>query len=375
MAQEKKETKVETKAEKKEVKGKTLGTICPACNASIKFNAKVNKWKCDYCGSEFTLEEMEKVTKSSASKENNSEKPEKINLDDYVSYHCEACGAEIIADEQTAATFCVYCGNTAILKNKLSGNFAPTRIIPFRTEKALAEDKFKSLAKGRPLVPKAFTNIKNIEKIRGIYIPFWLYDFKVHGNVMMNAKRVTSWTSGDTHYTKTDTFQVIREGSMNFYDIPVDASTRFDNDIMNTLEPFNYEDLVAYNHAYLSGFYAEKSDENEETALKEAAHRAGKTTKDIMIDSAVGYTTKTVTSENLDADLLDREYVLLPVWMVNVKYANKQYTFAMNGQTGEFIGNIPIDKVKLILYTIFTFVITFVVAMVVSYIIFKLGGN
>ena len=370
MAKEVTEEKV-----KKEVKGKTLGTICPACNASIKFNAKANKWKCDYCGSEFTLEEMEKVEKGSASKKNNEEKPEKVNLDDYVSYHCEACGAEIIADDQTAATFCVYCGNTAILKNKLSGNFAPTRLIPFRTEKVLAEDKFKALAKGRPLVPKSFTDIKNIEKIRGIYIPFWLYDFKVHGNVMMNAQRVSSWRSGDTHYTKTDYFQIIREGSMNFYDIPVDASTRFDNAIMNSIEPFNYEDLVPYNHAYLSGFYAEKYDEDEDKALKEAAFRAGKTTKNLMVDSAIGYTSKQVTSENLDADLIDREYVLLPVWMVNVKYGGEQHTFAMNGQTGEFIGNIPIDKKKLVFYIILTFALTFITCLVVSFIFYKLGGN
>ncbi len=370
------EKKAEKKETKKEVKGTTLGTRCPSCTASIKFNAKLNKWKCDYCGSEFTLEEMEKEEKNSASKKNNQkEKPEKINLDDYVTYSCESCGAEIIADEQTAATFCVYCGNTAILKNKLSGNFAPTRVIPFRTERSLAEDKFKNLSKGRPLVPNKFTDIKNIEKIRGIYIPFWLYDFKVHGNIMANATRVTSWTSGDTHYTKTDTFQIIREGNMNFYDIPVDASTRFDNDIMNTLEPYNYNDLVPYNHAYLSGFYAEKYDEDEDKALKEAAYRAGQTTKETMLATAVGYTTTHVTSENLDADLLDREYVLLPVWMVNVKYGGKQHTFAMNGQTGEFIGNIPLDKVKTIAYTIITFILTFAIVILVSYILYKAGGN
>ena len=46
----------------------SLETKCPACGASISFNPKAGKWKCEYCGSEFTLEEMQKESNSSATK-------------------------------------------------------------------------------------------------------------------------------------------------------------------------------------------------------------------------------------------------------------------------------------------------------------------
>ncbi|MCI6866591.1 MAG: hypothetical protein MR871_01330, partial [Lachnospiraceae bacterium] len=39
-------------------------------------------------------------------------------------------------------------------------------------------------------------------------------------------------------------------------------------------------------------------------------------------------------------------YALLPVWVLNTMYKGKLYTFAMNGQTGKFVGNLPSDKGK-----------------------------
>ena len=174
---------------------RALDNKCPACGAPILYKPNLKKWKCDYCKSEFTLEEMKKY--NNASSEKNNKKEEKIDVKDttkntskdtikkekdnttYVEYNCKDCGAKIIADEQTTATFCIYCGNTAILKEKLSGKFAPDLIIPFKNEKEKAIESFKSLNKGRPLMPDFFNDEKNIEKIRGVYIRFWLFDVKV----------------------------------------------------------------------------------------------------------------------------------------------------------------------------------------------------
>ena len=105
---------------------------------------------------------------------------------------------------------------------------------------------------------------KKIEKIRGIYIPFWLYDLNIAGDVNMTGDIITHWSVGDTHYTKTDKYNVVRGGTMTYNNIPVDGSSRFDNNIMNSIEPFNFVELIPYNHAYLSGFYAEKYDEEGE---------------------------------------------------------------------------------------------------------------
>lgn len=357
---------------------RALDNKCPACGAPILYKPNLKKWKCDYCKSEFTLEEMKKYNNASNEKNNIKEEVKKEiqkenDNTNYYEYNCKDCGAKIIADENTAATFCVYCGNTAILKEKLSGKFAPDMIIPFKNEKEKAIESFKSLNKGRPLMPNFFNDEKNIEKIKGVYIPFWLYDVKVNGELDATSTTSTTWTVGDTVYTKTDTYRLEREGEMSFNKIPVDGSTRFDNDIMNTIEPFNYSELEEYNHAYLSGFLAEKYDVDEETSFKDAEERSLNSARDTIKDD-MGMGIKTIVNDTLASTKLLTKYVLLPVWMINVKYKDKFYTFAMNGQTGEFVGNIPVDKKKAFIYGILTFVITFILVVLISYIFYK-GGN
>ena len=349
-----------------------LENKCPSCTASIKFNPKEGKFKCEYCGSIFTLEELKEYNKTAATAKDNKKKEEQVidTYDGYVSYHCGSCGAEIVADEQTAATFCVYCGNTAILKSKLAGEFTPSRIIPFEKTKEEAIQAFKGISKGRPLMPKDFNSEKNIEKIKGVYIPFWLYDVKVSGDVNMRGTIVTSWSIGDTHYTKTDTYNVVRGGTVEFHKIPVDGSTHFDNKIMNSLEPFNFNKLVNYNHAYLSGFYAEKYDEDSTKSFQEASDRAYNSTKNLLSNNARRYTTKTITSDTLNREQTDNEYVLLPVWMVNVKYKNKMHIFAMNGESGEFIGNIPLSGTRVLVYSLVIFISLFICFSIASYILY-----
>ena len=176
------------------------------------------------------------------------------------------------------------------------------------------------------------------------------------------------------HYTETSTYEVLRTASMDFSKVPVDGSTRFANDIMNTIEPFDYAALKEYNHAYLSGFFAEKYDVDSKTAYTDAESRSVKSTENNILSTVSTYTTKTVKSKNLVPTLKEQKYVLLPVWMVNVKYGGKPYIFAMNGQTGKFIGNIPTDKKKVFIYTIITFIISFIICFLINYILYKVGA-
>ena len=353
-------------------KGEAMGTKCPACGASIDYNPKAKKWKCKYCYSEFTLEEMEKVTSGSAAEEKNTKKEVTKENVDYYTYNCQSCGAEIIADNETAATFCVYCGNTTILRNKLDGDFKPDYVIPFKTEKEDAMEKFKSLSKGRMFVPKDFTKQENIEKIRGIYIPFWLYDFLINGDLSGTATKVQTWVVGDMSYTKTDHYQVERTASMQFNKVPVDGSTRFDNDIMDTIQPYDYSEMVPYNHAYLSGFYAERYDQDKKEMQDIPEGRAKKTVEEEMLNSIKGYSTKSIKQKQYDSKVTDTKYTLLPVWMVNVKYKDKNYLFAMNGQNGKFIGDIPLDKTKVTIVTIITFIVIAAIVLGISYLLFNL---
>ena len=253
--------------------GKVLDIQCPSCNAPLHFNAKLGKMKCDYCDKVFDAKDIKKAESTNEEIVNKNK-----TVENYVSYNCPDCGAEIVADENTSATFCLYCGNTAILKNKLSGEFKPDKIIPFKVAKEDAVNAFKKVTNGKPFAPKLFNSEENIEKITGLYVPYWLYEIEVSGSVVAQGTKVSSWTSGDTHYTKTDYYDLERQGNMLYKRVPVDGSLKLANDLMNSLEPFYFHYLEDYNHAYLSGFYAEKYDVSKEEASSEAEGRALSTT-------------------------------------------------------------------------------------------------
>lgn len=337
---------------------------CPNCDAVLKFNPHGGNWKCEYCRSEFNLQQLENKEKIQKEEKMVYAKQNDEGLDIYT---CNNCGASIIVDPNVSTTSCVYCKNTAILKDKLHGEFNPNYVIPFKHTKEDAINAFKKLGKGKILMPKAFNIKKNIKEISGIYIPFWLFDFMATGEMNADCKRITSWRSGNYRYTKTDTYLATRGGNMNFSNIPVDGSKRFPNDVMNSIEPFDYNDLKDFNYSYLSGFLSEKYDMTSDEVITEANLRAKNTFIDEMKKDIKGYNTVIPTTNSINLNNTKKEYVLLPVWMLNVKYKDKIYTIAMNGQTGKMVGNIPVDYKKAILIWILLFILTFLVAYLISY--------
>lgn len=343
-----------------------LDQKCPTCTAPLHFNPKSQTWRCDYCGNDYTLDDIKKYSKE-VKKELSKKSPNKVKVD---SYTCSNCGAKIVADPSTSATFCVYCKNTAILKDKLQDEFAPSLIIPFYKTKEDAVSAFKGLKKGRPFMPKSFSDEKNISEMRGIYIPFWLYDCMVDASIEADAKRIKSWSDSRYNYVKTDIYKSYRAGNMEFEKIPVDGSTHFDDKIMNSIEPFDYKKMVEFNYSYLSGFLSEIYDVDGDKAYEIAIERAKKSAVDELKNDIKGYSSVNVLKQQHKVDLQKKEYALLPVWLLNIKYKDKLYTFAMNGETGKMIGDIPIDKKKVV----FMWSSIFLGVLLIEFVILLIGG-
>lgn len=351
-------------------KKNTYDYKCPSCDAILKFNPHGQNWKCEYCKHEYNLEELQIYNEKKGNKELKNEHKVKLEKDSSGMdiYTCNNCGAQIVADENTSATFCVYCKNTAILKNKLVDEFNPQYVIPFKFTKEDAIEKFKAIGKGKPLMPKVFSNPKNVEETKGIYIPFWLYDINTSGSIEADCKRITSWTTGNYHYTKTDVYLAKRSGNMNYSKIPVDGSKHFDDSVMNSIEPFHYEELKEFSHSYLSGFLAEKYDVLSDEAVEIALKRAENSTINTLKNDIKGYTSVSIRNNNIDKNKIRDDYALLPVWLLNVKYNNKIHTFAMNGQTGKMIGDIPIDPKKAIIWWVAIFLLSMLVFVILYFI-------
>lgn len=344
---------------------KTVNHKCPNCNANLKYNPKGKNWVCEYCGGKFSLKDLknnEKKFKNASSSPKNKDNEE---LDEY---YCEDCGARILADKNTSATFCVYCKNTVLLKNRLADEFAPSKIIPFSKTKEEAIAGFKEICKGKWLMPKEFSNTKNIEEITGVYIPFWLYSCNMDYRIAGKGNKVFTWTTRDYVYTKTDTYFVEREGNFSFSYIPFDGATKFNDAVMNSIEPFDYSQLVDFNPSYLSGFLSSKYDVSKDEAKKTCVKRAEESCEERLLNN-VGYAPFILEdkSSNIKSDVND--YVLLPVWLLNIKYNDKLFTFAMNGETGKMIGDIPYSPKKVVIMWILVFVVVFLLMALVTYLI------
>ncbi|MCD8096335.1 MAG: hypothetical protein LUE12_09475 [Ruminococcus sp.] len=334
---------------------------CPTCGAELYWTADKNCFECEYCGDSFSLSQLEDLNQT-AQPEQKAERHEEVEEgeytssndgtvgDDLVKYTCSHCGAEIVTDRATAATVCVYCGSAVIMGEQITDDFTPDYIIPFKVDKSKVMDEFKSFSK-KPLTPKEFDCDKIVDKMQGVYIPFWLYSGKCDGEFDGEGINIKKWRTGNYAYTEKSFFAVHRKGIVNFDKVPVDASSKTENDAMDSIEPFDYSQMVDFNTAYLSGFLAERFDEDSDKCFARARERIENTTLDELKKSC-DYDEVNSRRYDKKIKLSDAEYALLPTWLLYTTYKDKKYFFAMNGQTGKFIGNLPIDKVKLVIYSL-----------------------
>ncbi len=341
---------------------------CPACGAPISFSPGTHQMFCEFCGTKIDLDELiggnkteENQSKSGETKAKSSKKADANDrwaaFNDYKSsretlgeqnlYVCESCGAEIMADLTTAATKCPYCDNNVILTDKVSGALKPDAIIPFAIGKEELKSIVKKFHKGKPLLPRGFLSLHKIEEIQGVYVPFWLYDGQMQGDVNLSGDIVKMHRKGNYEITETSHFMLERGGIMDFKNIPVDASKKMDNNLMDSIEPFNMSELTEFKDAYLSGFLADIYDETPDSLKKRAAERIEKSTVDALIRTAIGYSNVRMLNNYMNLKKADMKYVLFPVYLINDTYMGKKYTYAVNGQTGKIVGELPSSKMKL----------------------------
>ena len=323
---------------------------CPCCNAPLIYGGESQQLKCEYCDNAFDLDTLQacrdsEVPQESADIQWDSKSEQQWSQEDQAQlqiYLCDACGGQLISDEHTAATFCPYCGNPAILPGRLSGGLKPDGVIPFKTTKEDAKNAFLKLCSGKPLLPKFFTQEQQVNKITGLYVPFWLYDCSANFNGSYKATRIHTWSDSRFIYTKTDHYLLRRQADASYSGIPMDGSSKMEDAFMESIEPFHYGDLAEFDMAYLSGYFADKYDVESSSGEDRIRQRVETSMNDHIQSSVLGYATILPTSQNVQIHHGNARYVLLPVWLLNTKYKGKTYTFAMNGQTGKMTGTFPI---------------------------------
>ena len=343
---------------------------CPSCTGPLHFDSATGKLACDFCGSVFEVAEIEALyaqkeeqaasafQKEEAQKEEQAAQASDVPEGEWgysgdadwgadgagmKAYICPSCAAELICDATTAATSCPYCGNPTIVPGQFAGTFKPDFVLPFKLKKEDAVRALKKHYEGKPLLPKAFSEENHVQEIKGVYVPFWLFNGEVDIDMDMDASSDNSYEQFNERITETKHYRLHREGTVAFERIPADGSSKMPDDYMDSIEPFDYGDLKPFSVAYLPGFLAEKYDVPVEECAARADERARNTARQAVINSA-GFVNATPVREEMDLRRGKVDYALLPVWMLSTRYEGKNYLFAMNGQTGKMVGDLPSDS-------------------------------
>lgn len=323
---------------------------CPNCGGAIAFDTNAQKLKCPYCDCEFDVQAVVESQKEMPQDQMVWESTPKDTYTDedknVVTYVCRSCGGSIICDQNTAATNCPYCGNPVVLSSNVSGLLKPRYIIPFKLDKNMAKQKLKEHLSKKFFLPKVFKQENHLDEVLGLYVPFWLFDADANAQINYRTTRTRVWSDSKYNYTETSFFNCYRAGSVSFNYVPVDGSAKIENDLMESIEPFNFSEAVDFNTAYLAGFLADKYDVPQEDSLNRANARIKTSTEDAFKDTVVGYTTVTAQSSSVVMTNGKAEYAMYPVYILNTTWNGHKYRFAMNGQTGKFVGNLPLDKGK-----------------------------
>lgn len=328
---------------------------CPSCSAPLVFSTALQTLHCDSCNNDFDtktlsqLEEAEIQTHADSKYDWETYVPRTFDKTDYEklsNYICPSCSAQITGDSSLGATICPYCSSAAIIKSQFENSFRPDYIIPFKVDKKSAVDMFEAAAAASAFIPDEFKDKKKISEMSGIYVPFWMFDCDCNASVSYRAQQVHYWSDANYNYTKTNHFKLIRSGSIGFANVPVDGSVKADNVYMEALEPYDYNDAVEFNMAYLSGYLADKYDVSADESIARANERVKNSTESAFASTVQGYTSVFPESSSVNFENGKIRYSLLPVWMLSIKYSDKIYKYAINGQTGKVVGEFPVCKKK-----------------------------
>ena len=333
--------------------------ICPGCGGRLKFDPDSQKVQCEFCKNEYSVEEVKEFTEQAnaealAAVQSHLQQETQTFSEEEASqlkaYECPSCGAQLLYGENTAASCCPYCSNPTVVPSQFEGALKPDYIIPFKLKKEDAVEQLSKYYGNKPFLPSAFTRNNHIEEVQGIYVPFWLYDGEAAVDAIYDGVKETTSDDGvsEEHYS------IQRQGHISFEMVPADASQEMDDALMDSLEPFDFDEMVEFEMAYLPGYLADKFDVSAQDNISRAETRMKKSALDEIGKTLTEYDSFTPLSETVNIQPEKVHYAFLPIWYLTTVWNGKIYTFAMNGQTGKFIGDLPVDNRKFWLYFIGT---------------------
>ena len=319
---------------------------CPNCGGELKFSPKDKIVKCEYCSSEFNPKELKVTAKEAKKKEKVVvEKEEKVPTTKATSYRCTQCGAELLTFDETAITFCSYCGSQAMLEGKMTEINNPDFIIPFKITKEDCIAAYKKKINKAIFAPRYMKDDIVVEKFRGIYMPYCIYTLSFHD---VASNKGHKYTHHKGNYDYYDDYAISSKVDADYEGISYDLVSKLFDKYTEHI-PYDFKQAEEFNNNYLIGFYADVKD------VKNNIYD-GLVTRIVNDDSSKNlrknreFSKYGCANPRINPVISGRKIGMFPVYFLAVRDKNKNYVHyaVVNGQTGKVAMDIPIDFKKYI---------------------------
>jgi hypothetical protein len=230
------------------------------------------------------------------------------------------------------------------------GAYTPNLVIPFTHSKDMAIDRLRQLCRKKVFAPSDFLSETKLKFLRGEYVPFWLYDFWTKVFYEGEGKKIRVWRSMDVEYTEVSYYRITRDMSITYEKIPADASTTMQDDVMDLMEPYQYDRMVAFDPIFLSGFVGDRYHMEAFERENHASQKMYASAKQLLRNTIIGYSSVRDVGEQIQLTDQKPYFALLPVWVYAYSYKGKAFPFYINGQTGKVVGKVPVAANKVVAY-------------------------
>lgn len=313
---------------------------CPGCGANMKFDIASQRMSCAYCGMKTEPDSLRKDEDAGIT-----------DTFEAAIFTCPQCGGEMLSGDQDATAFCSFCGAANILTSRLAREKRPGYIIPFKKTKEDCKRAYANKMRWAVFAPRQLRNPAYIDSFRGIYMPYWTYRLEQKGGVCFKGKK--SYRKGD--YVYTEHYDLTGDVDAGYYGFSYDASSTFYDNISQSLAPYYVKDQVQFTPAYLSGFYADIADVDEDLYRENALEMANESSwqqicgakafKKYKIDNDMNRFNLT---EKLHTQCSAAHSTMYPVWFLSWRKDDRIAYAAVNGQTGKVVADLPIDSKRFV---------------------------
>ena len=352
-----------------ETRLQSIDKNCKNCGGNLVFFPQEQSLKCESCGSVYAIEKIKEVKKHDLYKKQDDQTKEyQQYVKDNKIFKCANCGSSVVLNVYEISKNCPYCGSSLVIDETILPGLKPDGVIPFMFDKIGAGEKFEQNIKKKWLAPRKFKKAPPSSQIKGLYIPSFSFDGKTQSsyNGRLYNEYTTTDSEGHTH-THRRYFHIAGNYDYNFTDLLVESSSKINQDELQGVLPYNFENVVGYQDSYIRGYSTEHYSQSLESCEDTYRQLARQAIRDAILRK---HPHDGVDYLNVSTEFDDEYYAydLVPLYKFDYEYKKKKYVTYMNGQTGAIDSHLPKSgwKIALIVFFILCVVALPIILSIIS---------